>query len=245
MYDDFWDEFEAQCAATGLISKVPECIKTLLTKCGYNSTWSFKSVTEEKLSEAEHFIESQYRKHADEFEEYKDIKPFKFLPGHKALIFGIKSEIDDFQENKRPKKNTKSKFILDERDIQTSLLHQMSAFTKGLDLQADWSKSIKDSSFTKTENALFGTCTVLCPICTSVFIIRYDKHWKNSNICKHVRKHVRTNGIGEKTTDDLDKNSNETNTNEPNTNAANSKNNPFIIYEDVIVVHEDSMHSED
>lgn len=170
-------------------------MKKLLTVCGYNSTWSFKSITEENLSDIEKYIEKHHRKMADEFEEYVHIKPFEFLPGHRAMIFGIKSEIDDFkkEDNKRPKKNVKSKPVLKESDTQIALLNQMSAFTKGLKLQADWSNSIKDSSFTATETALFGTCTILCPICSSSFIVRYDKHWKTSNICKHIRKHSQSN----------------------------------------------------
>lgn len=190
MFDDFWDGLEAQCTAAGLMmSMVPACMKKLLTITGYNSAWSFKSISEEKLAEAEDFIEKYHRKEADEFDEYKTMKPFKFLPGHKSLIFGIKSEIDEFPKNKKPKNNKKSDPVLSERDLQTALLIQMSAFTKGLGLKIDWSNSIEESSYTATESASFCTCTVSCPVCSSTFVIRYDKHWKNSNLCKHVRKH--------------------------------------------------------
>lgn len=109
-------------------------MKKLLTVCGYNSTWSFKSITEENLSNIEEYIEKHHRQIANQFEEYEDIQPFEFLPGHKTLIFGIKSEIDEFKkdDSKKPKKNMKSKPILNERDIQTSLLNQMSAFNEGI-----------------------------------------------------------------------------------------------------------------
>lgn len=85
------------------MTKVPASITELLTAAGYHSAWSFKSVTEEKLSEAEDFIEKYYREDADEFYEYKDMKPFKLLPGHKSLIFEIKTEIDEFQNTKKQK----------------------------------------------------------------------------------------------------------------------------------------------
>ena len=52
-------------------------------------------MTAERLNDAEVFIEKHYRQTADEFEEYKHIKPFQFLPGHNALILGMKLEIND------------------------------------------------------------------------------------------------------------------------------------------------------
>lgn len=175
-------------------------MKKLLTISGYDSLWSFKSVTNEKLSEAEDFIEKYHRNDADAFEEYKDVIPFKFLPGHKALVFGIQSEISEFQENKKPKKNIKLKPVLNENNLQTSLLYQIPTYTKGLDLQADWSNSLNNSSFTTTESASFCTCDVSCPLCESGhFAVRYDQYWRTSNICKHLRKHAQQNVDGETT----------------------------------------------
>lgn len=138
---DFWDGFEAQCSTAGLSSKVPACMKKLLTICGYNSAWSFKALTEESLADLEGYIENNHRKDADEFAEYKDIKPFKFLPGHRALIFGIKSDIADFENTKRPRKDVKKKPPVNEVDIQANLLNQLACFTSKLNLQADWSNS--------------------------------------------------------------------------------------------------------
>lgn len=203
MYDDFWESLEAQCKVVGLMtSKVPDSVKKLLTAAGYNSAWSFKTVTEEKLSEAEDFIEKYNRLEADGFDEYKHIKPFKFLPGHKSLIFGIKREIDEYQDVQKAKISKKSNPVLSENDLQMSLLCQMSTFSKNLGLHADWSNSIKKSSYSASETASVCTCTVSCPICSADTLVRYDKHWKNSNLCKHIRKHmktaenIRTNGNG-------------------------------------------------
>lgn len=190
-YDDFFEDFDAQCAGAGLNSKVPTCMKKLLTLSGYNSALSFKLVTEETLHDAEHFIEENHWNVVDEFDEYKNVTPFKFLPGHKALIFGIKVQIDDFQESKKLKKKMKLTAVLNEIELQTPLLHQLSSFTKNLGLKAVWTKdSLNDSTFTATECASFCTCTILCPLCCSSFNVRFDKHWKNSNIYKHLRKHL-------------------------------------------------------
>lgn len=164
----------------------------LLTLCGYNSALSFKLISEGALDSMEKFIEQNHRNVADTFEEYKNVKPFKFLPGHVALIFGIKKQIEDFfHDNKKPKKGAKVDIIQNEDELQANLLHQLSVFTKNLKLDAVWTKNcIKDSTFTATENASFCTCTISCCLCGSPFAVRYDKYWKNSNIYKHMRNHL-------------------------------------------------------
>lgn len=165
-------------------------VKTLLTLCGYDSAWSFKSITNEKLVELESYIEKNHRKEADGFEEYKSAHPFEFLPGHNALIFGIKSEIDCFQEKKRQKKDTKPKPA--ENDLRMNLLFQMSSYTNRLKLSVDWSDTITSSNFQPNGS---GACTILCPICSSSFTVKFDSHWKPSNICKHIRSKHATNDI--------------------------------------------------
>lgn len=117
------------------------------------------------------------------------------MPGHKTLIFGIKKEIEDFPGSKKSKNDKKPNAVLSERDLQTSLLQQMLAFTKQLGLVADWSNSILETTFTATESASFCTCTVKCPLCMTNFTLRYDRHWKTSNLCRHVRKHVQSPAV--------------------------------------------------
>lgn len=163
-------------------------MKKLLTLCGYDSTWSFMSVTDDKIPGIEEYIEQNHRKNADDFEEYKNVKPFKFLPGHKALIFGIRSEIDNLQKNKRIK--MKPKTVLSEDELQMSLLQQMSKFTSGKGLKIDWTSSIISCTVTSTENDAVAVCQITCPICDSNFKVHYEGHWKNSNLCKHMRKHM-------------------------------------------------------
>lgn len=74
-----------------------------------------------------------------------------------------------------------------------TLKSQLTTFTKGLGLEVDWSNAIQEFNMTQTETATLAHCTVLCPICCSNFVIRFDKYWKNSNVCKHIRKHIDEN----------------------------------------------------
>lgn len=80
-------------------------MKEILTACGYNSTWSFRTITAETIAEIEEHVEKNLRTTVDAFAEYTGIKPFKFLPGHSALILGIKAELLDLQEARQAKRN--------------------------------------------------------------------------------------------------------------------------------------------
>lgn len=192
-------------------------MKEILDSAGYNSAFSFLTITEEKLPELEDYIEKNCRNTADKFDTYKTTKPFSFLPGHRDLILGIKSELTKLQEkqseNKRQKlsKSNKSQ-VLEEIDVKTSLIKQVNVFSSGLNLKIDWSNSIDAFEFEKTSNSAFASCKVSCPLCGATYILRFDRHWKTSNICKHIRTHA---DRGEKTTQihqtknkNMDKNAN-------------------------------------
>lgn len=78
-------------------------MKTILSVIGYNSSYSLITITEEKLDELEKYIEENERELIDSIDIYKSKKPFKFLPGHRVLIFGIKEELLKRSDNKKPK----------------------------------------------------------------------------------------------------------------------------------------------
>lgn len=187
-YENFWEQFEAECSSAGIMSTIPACMKTILDACGYNSAWSFKSISEEKLTSIEEFIEKKHRKLVDQFQEYEDITPFEFLPGHRDLILGIKDEVEKVQQTKKPKKVVNAQST-SEKDICRSLLKQMSTFSKGLKLNIDWTNAINDFSLDDSGNTMLAQCLLVCPICNSPISVRYDKHWRTSNIYKHIRKH--------------------------------------------------------
>lgn len=192
-YSDFWSEFEDVTSSNGLVSTIPSCIKSILTAVGYNSALSIIQIDEQRIKEIEEFVETNCRGIIDSIDVYKYIKPFTFLPGHKALILGIKSEIQNLQDAKKPKVTTFCKPQLSESDLKVSLVNQLSAFTSknGLDID-DWSKSVYNITLTSSEHSTHALCSIKCPVCAAKSTIRYDSYWKVSNICKHLRKHFHT-----------------------------------------------------
>lgn len=157
-------------------------------------------MTEDKLNELEVYIEQNIRDDIDSIDVYKSKKPFTFLPGHRALIFGIKDELLKQSEDKKPKfgnrQPNRQQIFRDnwnENDLQVSLKHQISSYEKdclgshGLETHY----IVNEVNLIQTENQTFARCTVLCPICGTVNSLRYEKYWKVSNVFKHFR-HINT-----------------------------------------------------
>lgn len=174
-------------------------MKKLLTVCGYNHPWVYKDVTNDKVKKLEEFIETRYRKLADEFEEYKEIKPFTFLPGHRDLIFAVQAQFKSLQNTQRaqpPMKPSKRKnAVPNDDELKMMLIDQLTSYSVNkLSLKLDWSKSIQElQSFEiSSENAkhITAQCSVLCPVCETSRITRYGgKYWRISNMTRHVQSH--------------------------------------------------------
>lgn len=190
VYDDFWQEFEAGCAALGLVSTVPACMKALLSVGGYNNALSFKSVNESKIRDLEQHIETHHRKVADEFAEYAEMKPFQFLPGHCAFILQMKQEIENMQIEKKQKVAKKSRRDQDEQSLELSLKGQLNTYAKSIGFNLDWTHSIQNIVLTSTENSTCAQCSVSCPICFKSYALRYDRSWKVTNMYRHLRGHA-------------------------------------------------------
>lgn len=191
MFEDFWAEFEAECAASGLVSAIPASVKQILTVSGYNSALSFKSVEENNLAELESYVEARHRKVVDEFAEYEDIRPFEFLPGHRSLIMAIKAEILEIQSRKKPKVAHSKKLprAEDENTLQLSLINQLSTYANGIGVALDWSSSIQEIKLTNTEHSTMAQCKIACPSCKKISTLRFEKIWKVTNMYRHLRTH--------------------------------------------------------
>lgn len=178
----------------GLISTIPSAVKEILTSTGYNSALSILQIDEHKMNEIELFAEENSRHIIDSFKEYSNKKPFAFLPGHRECIFGIKSEILNQQNKKKPKTSDNRNTLIDDDNLQASLESQISNFAKKIGLSnVDWADSITNFKSTNLEFVVSANCSVACPKCDSIIGVSYDRHWKVSNLFKHLRKHINKN----------------------------------------------------
>lgn len=174
-------------------------MKKLLTACGYNHAWAFKEVDNEKVTQLESFIETRHRQIVDSFDEYREIKPFEFLPGHRDLIFAMKTQILSFENSKKAKAKSVPARVPDENELKQILIDQVSSYSSSLTLQLDWSNAIQKFETKTDEDSTFAECLLSCPLCNAVRTIRYDsKYWTLSNMNTHLRTHKQQNQASNK-----------------------------------------------
>lgn len=192
-------EFEETISNYGLVSTIPQCMKQILSAVGYNSAYSLLTITDQKLDELEAYIEQNLREVVDSIDVYKLKKPFQFLPGHRALIFGIKEELIKHSGNKvskpgsrKPSSQQASRDNLSANDLRISLENQLSSYANNclakFGLKTHY--IVNEVKLTQSENQTFAQCVVTCPNCLTINHLRYDKYWKTSNVFKHIRSHI-------------------------------------------------------
>lgn len=192
MFDDFYDELEFHLSANGIISTIPSAIKEIMTEVGYNSAMSIQLIDEDKLNFIEQYAEENYRNVVDTFKEYSNTKPFKFLPGHRECIFGIREEIVKMQSRKTAKTVKTSDVNIDitVEELKSSLEEQVANYADSIGLtDMDWSGAINKFKMIKKGNVI-AVCDVVCPQCTVPTGVSYGTCWKVSNVFRHLRKHV-------------------------------------------------------
>lgn len=125
---------------------------------------------------------------------YKSKKPFVFLPGHRALIFGIKEELLKRSENKKLKigrRQQASEKLLNENELRIMLQNQLATYAK--DIKVKMQHFINEMIVEQTDNQTFARASVSCSICETINYLRYENGWRLSNIFKHMRNHLTKN----------------------------------------------------
>lgn len=97
--------------------KIPDCIKAILSKTGFDSKLAIVTLTDEKLNEIESFINSKSIDIGSELsccsaEQYQEQTEFMLLPGHRAAILEIVDRFNSKQMAKRSKKLAKTRVPL-------------------------------------------------------------------------------------------------------------------------------------
>lgn len=155
------------------------------------------NIDENRIKQIEEFVEDKCRPLIDSFNEYSNTKPFKFLPGHRECIFGIKSELLKMQNNKKSKGTDRQDKLADEDDLRMTLETQLEAFTNNNGFSdINWTDAI--NSFKVTKNR--ANCSIKCPDCDSSINVTYITYWKLSNYFRHLRNHIKEKA-SEKATD--------------------------------------------
>lgn len=155
---------------------------------------SILEINDDRVKELENFLETNCRFVIDKFPEYKNTKPFMFLPGHRECIFGIKTEILKLQNNKKSKTTTQRGRMLGQEELKVTLAQQVAAYANIIDgfdcSNVDWSAAIKNFEVTESETSIIANCVIDCPKCRCCPGTTFRNSWKLSNVFRHLRTHA-------------------------------------------------------
>lgn len=194
--------------------QIPKCIVSLLMKAGYNSSHSLKSLDENKIDSIEKFFDENKQilnevggRHN---QTYKNLKKFKFLPGHRDMILSIPELLPDIEAAmQRAHSKTKAKTAnkcLTKKHAESEIALKQQLFN-GLKNAARkhkfemFANILSDSNFVDFEkingqcqcgkecNAIYKYCFV-CPVCPKRYILQYKRYWMSSNATKHIKYHI-------------------------------------------------------
>lgn len=84
----FWSKVECE-----MHQKLPEIVKSILARTGFESELSLKNITTEDILNIESCVDKNrtqwMRKHHEIYGKFSKKSSFKLLPGHVKIIFGI------------------------------------------------------------------------------------------------------------------------------------------------------------
>lgn len=79
-------------------NSIPHIILKILKETGFDSPLSIKTIDSEAISDLEKYINDNETLHSLlNNSVYANTKPFKFLPGHKLLLLGLKKKCVEFE----------------------------------------------------------------------------------------------------------------------------------------------------
>lgn len=202
----FWKKFQAY-----LGNNIPEFIVDVLCSTGYDSALSLADLNDDDIPIIENHVSQKSKCLLRKFDLYSEEGAFEFLPGHRKLLFTLKSRAISFiEENKKLHVETESEncvdevVLLKEEEIivlKNYLLNKLSSQSRTLGLGLEFEdKNIVtsiDAYFSnnskKTKKSSKNTsykCSVQCVKCDRVIPCTYNIRWETSNIDKHLKSHV-------------------------------------------------------
>lgn len=176
-------------------------MKKLLISSGYSKFVALGEIDDNKVSQIEDHINNNLELLQNlsccYSDEYKKMTKFAFLPGHKATILGIKTQVSAMRAAgllvKKPRMIAKRIMERSGNDIQHALIKALDKYVTGLRLPAGiiTERNIHDfKSETKGEKTEHS-CVFSCVFCKKKFSIKYKGCWMKSNVTKHIKAHVK------------------------------------------------------
>lgn len=184
--------------------KYPKCLKATLIAAGYDTLSSLSQLTEEKIKVIEEF-HTQNNEFVAKFdcchhEHYKELNPFVFLPGHKAIIMAIPNQIEQIKCVEKPKTkcvptSLKPNLQSDE-ELKDKLIVNLMKYSgkAGYQFPDDVITEVNLHNFIRgsTDDNFVCKCQFSCPFCSKMFQLVYKSFWMSSNVTQHLKMHINT-----------------------------------------------------
>lgn len=164
-------------------SKYPTFIKNILKETAFDTEAALKTLENSSIKKIEQIVNENTNLVNDTI--YVDNNgvlkksPFKFLPGHEALLLNIPIDLKKYLESKlEGKKKTP-----DIKNLKVLLKDKITKYieNKKIDLTI---QSDDFTNFSVSDNCV--RCLAKCQICSIKVPCLYNTSWKNSNYCKHI-----------------------------------------------------------
>lgn len=184
----------------------PPCVKKLLIASGFNKFIALAGIGEEELLKIERHINSEpgliNNLKCCYSDVYKDQEVFQFLPGHKATILGMKTQIQQLkahwtenpEEANKSKTSLKRNRVLDRTadEVKSILIESLRAFLKKHKVpeQIITARNIVNFKEEAEGDRKTYRCEFSCLFCSKRIAVLYKKFWMNSNVTKHLKDHV-------------------------------------------------------
>lgn len=206
----FWNLFQSYLGK----NKLPDFIIQILESAGYDTAISVQSLNEHQIEQIEKFVEININKDFLKDTVYDSEVPFKFLPGHVALLLGAKSYIEKYIDENLKRKYKKPKLevveIVDteqntqlntelntdtEEKLKKLLIFKVISFNKTHKIPCDNLSTENISEHFEESISSSGRyvykCSLRCHLCPKTKLIPciYTNYWQISNLEKHLKNH--------------------------------------------------------
>lgn len=182
-------------------NKIPECVKTILRSCAYDSACSLTGLDVNRISDIEKFVNNSDGTIVNQLTccnagKYKSQQEFRFLPGHTSILLAIPDEIRQMNASKKKpnKKLSEFKKLMTPFELKQILLSKLnqhigkSYFTQQFGLFTE--ENLSDVSTLIVDNTMTAKCNVKCMKCDVVVPILFNGSWCTSNVFRHLKSHA-------------------------------------------------------
>lgn len=207
MVKEFWDCFQLYLGN----NKLPSFLVEILKSTGYDSSIAIELLDSEKISEIETFIETNYGCAHSLLKNtvYENSEKFKFLPGHRVLLLGLKTYADKYLNSglKKKKVNTSGEnrelaSIREEIEIpsddeldvlKSCLVQKIVKFCKKKHIDTEnLSNSCVGAALeiiVNKNNVPVYKTVFSCPFCEVKVPCLHNLYWQIANLQKHMQTH--------------------------------------------------------